>query len=190
MDLSMLRDICTRYKGCAPEYHVEPIPERKANNARESLKIPPSEQIAALIDLTVFGSASDAVVAAESGLYWNNISDSDPHRLTWDQLRQRTLSEKKGFLSKSIEFDDGTKLDLTGAAELSGNDNHVVLQLLNDLKAMAEGAEFHEQTSCLDSDDDLDLEQLNSGLIECEFCMSMLKPEVTYCKHCGIKLRG
>jgi hypothetical protein len=190
MDLSILRAICTRYKDCAPEYHIEPIPERKEKNARESLKIPLSEQIAALIDFTVFGSASDALVAAESGLYWKNISDSTPHRLTWDQLRQRTPSEKKGFLSKSIEFDDGTKLELSGATKLSGNDNPVVLQLLNDLKEMAEGAEFHEQNSCLDSDDKLDLEQLNSGLIECEFCTNMLKPEVTYCKHCGIKLRG
>lgn len=47
MELSKLHDICRKYTGCAKEYYVHPIPERKVTGARESLNIPNSEQIVA-----------------------------------------------------------------------------------------------------------------------------------------------
>ena len=62
-------------------------------------------------------------------------------------------------------------------------DNHSVLQLLNDLKKIGEDANADKQPT--DKSD-----ELHSGLVECEFCKSKIKPEVTYCKYCGIKLRG
>ena len=30
----------------------------------------------------------------------------------------------------------------------------------------------------------------DTGLVECEFCKNKIKSEITYCKYCGIKLRG
>ena len=32
--------------------------------------------------------------------------------------------------------------------------------------------------------------ETKSGLIDCEFCGNAIKPDVTYCKFCGIKIRG
>jgi len=182
MDLSMLQDVCRRYSDCAEEYYVEPIPKNKADNARVSLNIPASEKIAALIDFTVFGSAKDAMVVTEGGLYWKSASE-DAQNLTWGQLQHRTISETNTILSKLIEFGDGVKMDLLGANKLIKNDNHSVVQLLNDLKKMGEGVNSNKQ-STTNSDG------LDSGLVECEFCKSKIKPEVTYCKQCGIKLRG
>ncbi len=181
--LSMLREVCSRYKGCASEYFVEPIPERKVINARASLGISPSDQIVALIDFTIFGSATEAMVVTERGLCWKNKEDASPRSLSWGQLRQRTHSETNTLLSKIIEFGDGLKMDLQGAATLITNANHAAFQLISDLKAMAEGVVPNAQTSVTS-------DGLDSGLIECEFCKNKIKPEVTYCKHCGIKLRG
>ena len=135
MDLSTLREVCRTYT--ATEYFLEPIPERKAKMARESLKVPGSAQIVALIDFTLFGIADDALVIADSGLYWKNMT-SGPQRLSWAQLRQREIREKKTFLSKAIDFGNGLEMELSGAASLVEKDNHLVANLLNELKALPE----------------------------------------------------
>lgn len=183
MDLFKLQDVCVHYKDSASEYYIDPIPEKKVNNARASLNIPLDEQIFALIDFTAFGSAKDALVVAANGLYWKKTGDQAPTCLAWDKLQQCTLSEKPGILWKSISFGDDLELDLGGAGTLQKNDNPVVIGLLCDLKALAEGKVTEEVIS-------ENLEQSSDGLVECEFCAGKLKPEVTYCKHCGIKLRG
>ena len=183
MDLSMLREICTRYKGCTSEYYVGTIPERKVNNTRESLKIPHEEEIIALTDLTIFGSATDAMVITERALYWKGTGDASPSSLSWDQLRQRTLSEKKVLLTKFIEFGDGLQMCLTGSPTFCETNNHVVLELLNAIRVKTEG-EMPDQKTSVGTVGSV------TGLFECEFCENLIKPEVTYCKHCGIKLRG
>ena len=190
MNLSTLRDICSRYNGCAKEYNIEPIPEKKERNARGSLKVPDSEKIIALIDFTSFGSAKDAMVVTESGLYWKNGMDQTVKVLSWDQLVQSTPSQEPGILWQSIDFGTGLKMDLGGASTLQRNDNHSVLHLLKDLKTLAEGGIVNDQASNNSEGLDSDLGKLDNGLNLCEFCHGKVKPEVTYCKHCGIKLRG
>lgn len=182
MDLSTLQDVCRRYSGCAKEYYVESIPENKTYNARGSLNIPVSEKIVALIDFTVFGSAKDAMVVTEGGLYWKSKS-LDAKSLSWDQLQHHMIHETKTPTTKFIQLGDGLMMDLSGSNELIKEENHTVFQLLNDLKIMGEGVISNKQSSA--NSDGLDI-----SLVECEFCRGKIKPEVTYCKHCGIKLRG
>ena len=183
MDISKIKSVCEHYSGSAPEYYVDPIPERKIDNARISLNIHPKEQVFALIDFTVFGSAKDAMVITENGIVWKNIEDRIPIRLPWAQLEYYTLSEKHGALSKSIIFDDNLRMSLNGAAKLNAKDNHTVLDFLNDLKLFSADESIESQLNEMVSDAD-------GGLVICEFCRGKIKPDVTYCKHCGIKLRG
>lgn len=138
MDLSMLRDVCRRYSGCAREYFVEPIPAKKVNNARVSLNIPPSEEIIALIDFTVLGGAKDAMVVTESGLYWKTVMES-PRVLSWEQLRQHAPRETMFSAHKYIEFGDGLAMSVSCAPTFMQEENHVLSQLLNDLRAISQG---------------------------------------------------
>lgn len=184
MDLTKLKIVCERYRGSATEYYVDPIPERKLNNARESLRIPPSEKLFALIDFTAFGSAKDALVISENGLHWKKTGEQSATRLLWDQLRQCMPAQETGIFWQSIAFGNGLKIDLGGAGNLQKNDNQVVLTLLKDIKALIVEDEISDEQSNTIS------EGSDKGLVECEFCNGMIKPEVTYCKYCGIKLRG
>lgn len=183
MDLSILQDVCEMHRGDASEYYIDPIPERKLNNARASLHISPSEQVVALIDFTIFGGAKDAMVVAESGLYWKQLGE-EPTYLSWRKFGKCSLSENFNEGKKTIDFGNGLTMNLTGAVTLSKKDNPCALQLLTDLKEMAEGTELSDDQASMIS------EGLDSGLVECEFCKGRNKPEVTYCKHCGLMLRG
>jgi hypothetical protein len=184
MDLAKLKVVCERYRGSATEYYIDPIPERKSNNARNSLHIPPSNTIFALIDFTAFGSAKDALAITENGLRWKNTGDQSAISLSWDQLRQCTPTKETGILWQSIDFGNGLKIDLGGAGNFQKNDNQVVIKLLKDIKSLTVDDETSDQQFSTTQ------KGPDKGLVECEFCNGMIKPEVTYCKYCGIKLRG
>lgn len=191
MDLTVLRDVCNRYRGCGTEYHLEPIPDNKASNARKSLGLGPAQQIIALVDFTVFGGAEDVMVVTPDGLHWKNKLDPAQLSLSWVQLQQLTFKETPSFLSKSIEFSNGLKLSLSGAPKFITKDNHTVVELLNDLKAIFENNSSESSISSLsESQGSAVPEVIDDGLIDCEFCQKKNKPEVTFCKSCGIKLRG
>jgi hypothetical protein len=59
------------------------IPQRKLINAREAFAIPPSEDIFALYDDTVFGSNKKGLAFGIKGLYW---AFDDPGFLPWSEL--------------------------------------------------------------------------------------------------------
>lgn len=192
LDLMLLWDVCNHYRGSASEYYLDPIPEKKVKNARESLHIPPAEHIVALIDFTAFGSAKNAMVVTGIGLYWKNGLDQTTQYLSWPELHQYTPCEEPFLTIKSIVFNDSSKMvfndnlkmSLNGASTLAQKDNHVVLELLNAIKALLAGDEATDIQVSTTSD------RSENGFVECEFCQGKIKPEVTYCKHCGIKLRG
>jgi len=192
LDLMLLWDVCNNYRSCASEYYLDPIPEKKVKNAYESLQVPPAERLVALIDFTAFGSAKNSMVVTGIGLYWKNGMDQTPKKLSWDELRQYTLCEEPFLLVKSIVFNDNSKtvfndnlkMSLNGATTFGQKDNHVVLELLNDIKALLAGGQVTDVQTSANSD------RSDYGLVECEFCQGKNKPQVTYCKHCGIKLRG
>jgi hypothetical protein len=183
LDLSLLWDVCNRYRGSASEYYLDPVPEKRVNDARESLNVPFAEHIVALINFSSFGSAKNAMVVTESGLYWKSLGNTSSTSLSWDQVSKYSLSEERSLLSKSIVFDAGLQMSLYGATTFVGKDNHTVLELLNDIRQLANSGVADKQTG-------MGSEGSNSGLVKCEFCQGRIKSEVTYCKHCGIKLRG
>lgn len=185
--LERVFDACLRHKGCAKEYYVAPIPEAKIANARRTMNIPSVEMVIALVDFTIFGSAEEAMVVTESGIYWRNIGDRQPNKLSWVQLRDRTIKKKEGLLTQDVDFGNGLKMDLSGAGELAQNKSDVVITLIKELAAV-------RTTSNAEKSEDADTPQTEMarrrGMVECEFCRGHIKPDVTYCKHCGIKLRG
>lgn len=183
MDLIKLREVCGRHKDAAKEYYINPIPNIKASNARESLMIPVGEEIFALIDFTIFGSAKDSLAITENGLYWRCTGDQSPTAVPWDRFKRCAPLREQGVLWQSIDLGNGLKINLAGAGELQRNDNSVVLELMKELKALTDNMMVAKETSTTP-------DRLTIGLVDCEFCGKKIKPYVTFCKHCGIKLRG
>ena len=50
------------------------IPVRSLTNSRVSAKVPASDTVLAIIDLTIFGGAKRSMVISDSGIYWNAYS--------------------------------------------------------------------------------------------------------------------
>lgn len=62
-------------KGFQPQagLHVHPrVPEMKLKNALERCRVHPMETVMAMIDCTVFGSAKNAMVFTNGGIYYSN----------------------------------------------------------------------------------------------------------------------
>lgn len=180
MDPARIRDICNAFS--AKDYFVAPVPPSKAKYARMSLGIRSSETILAMIDFTVFGGAEESFVTTENGICWKCIGDEKPQRLNWQQLAMRDIREKKGFLSKSIDFGDGVEMSLSGATDLVQDNNHLVLELLTQLKTLASSAP--EGAVAVEAGTG------NIGLVTCDYCKKRIKPSVTFCKYCGTRLAG
>ena len=190
MHLTSLRQVCNRFKDCAKEFYVEPIPVQKLNNARKRLKLSAETEVAALIDFTVFGSATDALAVTTEGLHWKNIADPAPLSIPWVVLQRLTYREY-GILTNNIEFSNGLKIDLNGAATLNQKSNHSMLELLDAFKT-AQLATISDDSS-VGASEATGVDEavaIDDGFIDCEFCKKRNKPEVTFCKSCGIKLRG
>lgn len=182
MEIEIVKEVCRRYVGCSRDYHVDPIPDRKADGARQGLRLAAGEDIAALVDFTVMGGASDAFVVTGSGICWKNTGDDSPRRLTWAQLRGITPSLKKGFVTHEIDFGSGVKMSLLGA-HFEGDKSSQLAALLCDLQKL-------DSVAISDSPETPRTDGDGQGCVTCEFCSGLVKPDVTYCKHCGIKLRG
>ncbi len=60
------------------------IPPAKLANARRTCKVPADDEVLGLIDLTVFGSASDALLLGRQALYYHNDAGTpEDHLLPW-----------------------------------------------------------------------------------------------------------
>ena len=154
------------------------------------MKLSAEMDIAALIDFTVFGAADDVLVVTTEGLHWKNITDPAPLAISWIAL-QRVTYREYGILTNNIEFSNGLKIDLNGAATFNRKSNHSMIELLDAFK-IAQVARFAEGSSTSASEETGvdEVAVIDDGFIDCEFCKKKNKPEVTFCKSCGIKLRG
>jgi hypothetical protein len=182
MEIEIVKEVCRRYAGCSKDYHVDPIPDRKAEGARRGLELAAGEEIVALIDFTLMGGASEAFVVIGSGICWKNIQDNAPRRLSWSELREKTPTLKKGIVTHEIDFGEGVKMSLSGAY-FEGNKINQLIYLLCDLQKL-------DALILSNSPTDSRNEGSIQGYVTCEFCSGMVKSDVTYCKYCGIKLKG
>lgn len=83
-----------RSQGSLSGFYVHPnIPVRKMTNATKSCAVPPSDTILGLIDCTVFGSASDALVFGKHGFYYYNMGSNvpDPGRVVYSEFPEITF---------------------------------------------------------------------------------------------------
>ena len=74
----------------------------KVANARTACGVPASENVIALFDLTIFGSAKDAVVFGSSGIYFR--TKTAPGHVTYERLRRYAAGMQGSELILSPQF--------------------------------------------------------------------------------------
>lgn len=131
-----LRELCKSFKGQA-YYSDAAIPAAKLTNARSALGIPASETIFAMVDLTVFGSATDAIIFASTGIYAKDMGES-PQHFRWSEIVGARITASASFFSPSVTFSTGQKLSC------SGNRDIVLTLIVPLFQAILEAMEVNE----------------------------------------------
>jgi hypothetical protein len=128
----VLRRHFVRNKSNWKNLMIDPhIAGRKVANARTACGVPTSERVIAVFDLTVFGSAKDAVVFGSSAIYFR--TKTAPVQLSYKKLLQYTVGAQKSELTFSPKFNGDTAFAASGT--LSGTDVLAVLQSVQILFA-------------------------------------------------------
>lgn len=100
-----LLEVCSTITSSS--YYVgDLIPDKKRTAAMENYPLPGDEQILALIDATVFGSATKGLAIGLDGISWKNSADQ-PVKMLWSQLAQSSISSGNFKVSiGTLKFDN------------------------------------------------------------------------------------
>jgi serine/threonine protein kinase len=123
-------DLLTILKGFQPRndlYVLPTIPEKKLNNGRKSCEVPEKEEILALIDGTLFGSAADCVLFGVTGMYYHDFLES-PGYLPYIYFPQYTFTYK----GSKVYLNERAFLNQMGSSISS----EVIFLILERIKAL------------------------------------------------------
>ena len=112
------RDIVSSQVGEVEDFFIgEEIPAKKIANAKIKCEVPPNESIVALFDLTVMGSAKNALLLTFGGsLYFHNgweAGNSGAHNLPWEswsncEIKDPLLSHELTIGAFSVDMSGST----------------------------------------------------------------------------------
>lgn len=83
---SEIVEILRRFEIPTGFYVAPAIPEAKAATARASCGVPPNERVLGLVDLTLWGSAKEALVFGEAGFYFRGTSGGAAGTVRYDEF--------------------------------------------------------------------------------------------------------
>jgi len=111
------------------------IPADKLENAVKSFAIPPEENVLALIDTTLFGSAKEGVAFGLRGIYWKNKMVA-PLQLSYPEIRTGEFSRGRLINSGAIYIGlNGTKYAIEGL-DLPKLNMNAIFSFLHDVKRL------------------------------------------------------
>ncbi|ALC89213.1 hypothetical protein AM500_05000 [Bacillus sp. FJAT-18017] len=142
IDLEDIRRICEDYSG--PSYYVaELIPAKKLEAARENYSIPDSDEVFALVDATVFGSAKLGLAICSGGLYWDNDWTIVSHKnsVSWNEFRTATIQIKGKW---ELEIGEGCVFGMSGS-QMKNEELCSLLLEIQSFLALEPGAETTPQ---------------------------------------------
>lgn len=130
---STLTDVAAAFADDASTYVSPDIPRRKERNARKTTDIPDAEEMTVLIDLTVLGSAKNALVLSESGLYYNDSAHTDvPRHIAWSVVAGTKITTSKSRIDVG-----GTTLSLIVDAERVADLLHLMAAFCTESRYLA-----------------------------------------------------
>lgn len=110
-------------------FYVHPaIPDSKLSHATEQFTIDYEEEIVALVDFTIFGSASDFLAFGLQGIYYHNAWGAKQdgfHFISYVEFPHRIFSQTKA-LADYVSLDKGDSLWCVGS-DLKQKDIVVIL---------------------------------------------------------------
>lgn len=109
---------------------LQPMQQNLLMNARSSLRIPPSEEVICLINLTFFGSFKDAIAFCTRGIYHKNINDKLDY-MSWDLFTDLDFQYLEGFGSRKLNFTNGRIWDIN-----TGGDSKVINVVFRQLHSL------------------------------------------------------
>ena len=125
-------------RGHAPkqDLHISPaIPQKKEQGARSSCSIPENQQILALIDCTVMGSAKNCLAFTDVGIYWHSDSSGKTpgaFSVQYTDFAPLTFEEAGKY---ELSLGDGKCLNTVGCS----CPRDMILKVLNAIKIKAGG---------------------------------------------------
>ena len=104
-----LIEICGGFSGTS-YFALDSIPEKKINNSMKAYPLPNGGRVIALIDSTVFGSASDGLAIGQYGLSWHNSFEMSK-QMDWEAFAGAEIIAKD---KTNIYFDETNKFSVIG----------------------------------------------------------------------------
>jgi len=111
------------------------IPPRKVTNANQSCLVPKGENILGILDCTFFGSAVNAMVFGEKGIYFHSdqvVYTNSYSTVTGSCTYENFLSEKFIINDGQIEFSNNVRFN-TDIAEIE-----VLIRVLKEIRSEVE----------------------------------------------------
>src|SRR5262249_32038345 len=94
------------------DFYVTPnIPGKKLANARIACNVPQDEQILALIDCTVFGSAKDCILFGSKSIYYHEMLEA-PGNILYANFPDCNFTIKTDYI---LLVSNGQRLNLSGS---------------------------------------------------------------------------
>ena len=124
-----LPELMKPYAHLSSLYVTPNIPEKKLRNARKFCEVPDEEDVLALIDCTVFGSASDAMLFGTRHLFFRNFiaQNGRPGRFLYGHLATMSL-QRVG--DGELLFGETSVANISG----SGMSSSDLIALISDLQ--------------------------------------------------------
>lgn len=136
-EVERIRQVCHACDGLG--FYTGEIPARKETNARARYDIPAHEELVALVDNTVFGSARRGIAICAGGIHWKGFI-LPPQHFSWRELRSVTFEIR----SSEVQFSDGKRMLPVG---LPTKDLHALLCTLKELAIEARAGEDRLETA-------------------------------------------
>lgn len=126
-------------------YVRDSIPHKKRKRAIKEMNIPDNEQIIALVDCTVFGSAKHGSVFTNKGIHVKNGWTSDVREayLDWESVMNADLMYSNKFGQQEIWINN-LHVEMSGSSLLPEYLHEVIVHIQEKLH------EFHQGTNLLD----------------------------------------
>jgi len=120
--------VARRHEYSSDIYIDTNIPEKKYQNFKKNFNQNIEEDFLVLIDLTVFGSAKDALVVTVNGIYWHNFNEGF---IPWDTLFIKPIFESA---KNSTDITLGGQYDIN--VSFSSSTREEIIKFLKDLQTM------------------------------------------------------
>ena len=118
------------FQGQADLFIYPDIPNNKLSNAKQTCLMHYEEKVLALVDVTIFGSAKNALIFGTRGIYYHNDSMSSRPGANHISYNSLVKFEPTAISEASLGLGDGNFFDCSGSSCKS----NILIEIINQIK--------------------------------------------------------